>query len=264
MYLQGTAPEAGLNSEAGLYLEEGLCLVGEESGTGEEMGVFKSETYEKRKDSIVTEFETKHTSFVKFILHSKLYLVALSGIPLGFVREGISLWGPTMLFETFKLNLQSTMGSVLLIPFFNFFGVIAARILITKFVHKEAKLGALFFAGGTITCALLYLSKDLSILVFLLMLAACSMSLYGATSILTSVIPMKYHMTSSIAGFLDFSIYLGAGISGIVSGTLSKEFGWGTMALIWTVAGIAGILCIYLAGMNDSTQKRENIIYSKF
>ena len=114
--------------EAGVYLEKA------EPGNSkeDEDAKSKSGTYTyKRSDSFKTEsennrentkVETEHTSFIKFILHTKLYLVALSGIPLGFVREGISLWGPTMLFETFGLDLQSTMGSVLLIPFFNIFG----------------------------------------------------------------------------------------------------------------------------------------------
>ncbi|HHV96722.1 MAG TPA: MFS transporter [Clostridiaceae bacterium] len=236
LFARNSPEEVGLNVETGLSVED-PGLASEDS---------------EPKDGL----KAKDISFIKFLLHSKLYLVALSGIPLGFIREGISLWGPTMLFETFGLDLQSTMGSVLLIPFFNFVGVVAARLLITKFIQREANLGALFFAGGTITCALMYLSKDFSLLIFLFMLAACSMSLYGATSILTSVIPMKYNLTSSIAGFLDFSIYLGAGISGVVSGFLSNEFGWGIMALIWTIVGVAGIVCIYLAGINETTLKR--------
>lgn len=185
---------------------------------------------------------------LELIFHTRLYLIALSGIPLGFIREGISLWGPTMLFETFRLNLKSTVVAALLIPLFNFMGVIVARLFITKFQNNETKLAVIFFAGGILTCTLLYFFKDSSIIVYLALLAVCSLSLYGASSILTSVIPLKYHMTSSVAGFLDFSIYLGAGISGILTGFLSGKFGWNIVALLWVVAGAAGSICVYMAG----------------
>jgi len=50
-----------------------------------------------------------------------------------------------MLLETFQLNLKSTMSAALLIPFFNFMGVITTRLLITKFQNNETKLVAIFF-----------------------------------------------------------------------------------------------------------------------
>ena len=172
-------------------------------------------------------------------------MVMFAGIPLGFVREGISLWGPTLLYESFRLDLQSTMGAALLIPIFNFFGVISARLLITKFIRKETKLVAVFFAGGVISCIFLYLFKGTNIIIYLGLLAICSLCLYGASSIVTSVIPLKYYMPSSAAGFLDFSIYLGAGLSGIITGFVTQKFGWSIVVFIWIVIGMIGSICAY-------------------
>jgi len=207
--------------------------------------------------------KNKPSSVLKLILSSKLYMIALAGIPLGFIREGISLWSPTMLYETFQLNLQSTMGSALLIPLFNFIGVIAARLLVTKFHNKETNLVLIFFSGGILGCILLYFFRDASIIVSLTLLAICSLSFYGATSIITSVIPLKYNITSSIAGFLDFSIYLGAGLSGFVTGFLSNKIGWHIVILIWVMVGAVGSICVYMAGknksLNETTMKTHSI-----
>jgi len=190
----------------------------------------------------------------KLVFHTRLYLIALAGIPLGFVREGISLWAPAMLLDTFQLNLKSTMSAALFIPLFNFMGVIAARLLIIKLQNNETKLVAIFFAGGIITCTLLYFSRNSSIVAYLVLLAVCSLSLYGASSIITSVIPLKYRMTSSVAGFLDFSIYLGAGLSGIITGALSNKFGWSIVVLVWVIAGAIGSICMYMAGRRCSNR----------
>lgn len=188
--------------------------------------------------------KSQRASFMKLIFKTRLYLIALASIPLGFIREGISLWAPTMLLEIFQLNLKSTMGAALLIPLFNFMGVVVARLIIIKFQDNETKLVAIFFTGGILTCVLLYFFKDSNIIVYLVLLAVCSLCLYAASSILTSVIPQKYHMTSSVAGFLDFSIYLGAGLSGIITGFLSNRIGWNIVILLWIIVGIAGCICI--------------------
>jgi len=202
--------------------------------------------------------EMQQTTLWRLIFHKRLYLIALAGIPLGLIREGISLWAPTILFETFHLNMKSTMSAVLLLPLFNFTGVILARLLIVKFHNKETKLVTIFFIGGIFACVLLYLFRNSNIFVYLALLALCSLSLYAASSIITSVIPLKYKMTSSVAGFLDFSIYLGAGLSGIVTGVLSNEIGWSSVMLLWVLAGVAGIICICIAGY---TSKRNEMSF---
>jgi sugar phosphate permease len=201
--------------------------------------------------------ENRSSSIFSLISRPELYLIALAGIPLGFIREGISLWSPTMLYETFQLNLQSTMGAALLIPLFNFAGVIAARLLIAKFYNKETNLVFIFFVCGLFGCIFLYFFGDSNIIVNLTLIAMCSLSFYGASSIITSVIPLKYNMTSSIAGFLDFSIYLGAGLSGIVTGFLSNKIGWNFVVLLWVMAGTAGGTCVYMAGKTKVKMKPQ-------
>lgn len=207
---------------------------------------------------VISDNTNNKTSFIlKLVFSSGLYLVAFAGIPLGFIREGISLWGPTMLYETFGLNLKSTMGAALLIPLFNFIGVIVARLLIVKFHNKETYLIFIFFASGTLGCISLYFLGAAGIIVNLTLLAICSLSFYGASSIITSVIPLKYDMTSSIAGLLDFSIYLGAGLSGIVTGFLSNKIGWNLVVLLWIMAGTAGGMCVYMAGKTKAKIKLQ-------
>jgi sugar phosphate permease len=202
----------------------------------------------------------KHISFVELIFNTRLYLIAFAGIPLGFVREGIGLWAPTILLENFQLSFKSTAGAALIIPFFNLMGIVAVRLLCTKFYNKEIKLASIFFSGGILACILLYFIGSLSVVVSLFLLAICSLCFYAVTSIFTSVIPQKYHLTSSVAGFLDFSIYLGAGLSGIVTGFILDKLGWNVIILLWIVMGIAGSVCIYLRQIKRLNKRCNEIL----
>ena len=80
------------------------------------------------------------------------------------------------------------------------------------------------------------------------LLALCSMFMYGATSILTSVIPQECPMPSTAAGFIDFVVYLGAGLSGIITGIVSERYQWTAVPALWVgallLAGV-GILLIH-------------------
>lgn len=186
----------------------------------------------------------ENISFIKVMKENRLYSMMISCIPLGFIREGIGLWAPLMIFERFDLNLRSTMGAALFIPFFNFLGVIAARIIIPKFIDKESKPVNIFFISSILSLIMLYVYGSKNIIVFVLLMAWCSLSLYGGTSIITSVIPLKYHMASSVAGALDFSIYLGAGISSVVTGVIAQFAGWQTVIIVWILVAAVGIISI--------------------
>lgn len=208
----------------------------------------KHDTIEKDKRATKTnnQISTKE-SFIKTIFGTDLWLIALSGIPLGLVREGINVWGPTLLYESFHLDIQSTLSMVVMIPCLNFLGVMAARYLIGLFPKDEKKVVSILFIFGVTACIFLYLLKTTSVIVYLLLLCCCSSSLYGATSVITSVIPLNYRLTSSTVGFLDFTIYLGAGVSGILTGFVSENFGWNAVTLLWTIAGIAGTVFIIMS-----------------
>lgn len=191
------------------------------------------------------------TSLIELMLHTRLYLIIFATISLGFVREGISLWAPTMLAEIFNLNIKLTTNVALFIPLFNFFGVIAVRLFIDKLQDKETTLSLIFFIIGIISCILLFFFKNTSIFIYLSLLAICSSCLYGASSVIVSVIPMKYSMTSSVAGLLDFSIYLGAGLSGIITGFVSNNYGWNIVLLVWGLIGIVGCTIMFIASRNN-------------
>lgn len=210
------------------------------------------------REKILDRGMKKH-KFRSILKGPDIVLIALCALFLGFVREGISLWIPAILTETFSTDLKSVMETALLIPIFNFAGIFAARLIIKKFYRREAFLISLFCSGACGVFILLFLFPDAGLVYYILSLGLSSMFLYCATSVITSVIPLYSKLPSSLAGFFDFSIYAGAGISGIVSGFVSKNFGWDKVFLTWIVfAGIAAMLSAFSVRFGKSRQSKKN------
>lgn len=195
-------------------------------------------------DTSDEDTQTDGKSFLRIIRENRLYSIMLACIPLGFIREGIGLWAPMMIFERFQLNIQTTMGAALFIPFFNFIGALVARVIVPKFLNRETKPLNIFFISSVLSLIMLYFFGNTNVIVFVLIMAWCSLSLYGGTSIVTSIIPLKYHMASSVAGILDFSIYVGAGISSVVTGVMGQFAGWQAVIIVWILVAVAGIISI--------------------
>ena len=71
--------------------------------------------------------------------------------------------------------------------------------------------------------------------------------LCGVNALLLTFIPLRLSAcgrTSSVAGLFNFFAYLGAGCSGILSGTLVDRWGWGSTILLWGSLCILGIVMV--------------------
>ena len=79
----------------------------------------------------------RDTSFIGFIIENRLWIIAISCVTQGIVKEGITLWGPSYLMETQGLDLGSTTTYVLLIPLMNFAGILFSGRLNKKFRYNH-------------------------------------------------------------------------------------------------------------------------------
>ena len=157
-------------------------------------------------------------SIRKLILSEKLIWVALTCATQGLIREGVILWGPTLLSDVFNINQKKIAVFSLTIPLMSLIGIIGSGYINKMF--KSEKMTILFFlgggAGGLIILVLLF-GYNIYINIFLLSLIVAAM--YGANTILLTIIPLKYavqNRVSGVAGFLDFSSCMGAAMAGVL------------------------------------------------
>ena len=191
----------------------------------------------------------KSMSLWQIINKSKLWFVVVACGSKGIIKEGISLWGPIFLMETQGLNLKSTIGLILLIPFMNFIGMLLAGWLNKKYDNHDKLTVIILLSVSMVTSAALIIFGKFSPLLGLLFLGLTSAMMYGSNTILLGSIPMsyaKYNKTSSVAGFLDFSSYLAAGLSTILTGFIIDLFGWNGVLIFWIVAAMIGVVSLIL------------------
>ena len=182
--------------------------------------------------------------FWQFIKVNRLWVIAVVCACQGIIKESISLWGPLYLMETHSIALSSTTSYILLIPLMNFGGILLSGWLDKKFNYRHNIAIMIIFAASIVSFLGLFLFGLLSIVIGVILLGCCSALMFGANTLLLGVIPMgfaKYNKASSAAGFFDFSSYMGAGIAGFVTGSISEHWGWNGALVMWIIIALAGV-----------------------
>ena len=82
----------------------------------------------------------------------------------------------------------------------------------------------------------------------MVLLAVIGFSTFGPHSLLVTQLPMilgNRKNTASITGFIDGVGYIGASITGVLSGVLTDNFGWSYAFYFWVVGAILSGIFIY-------------------
>jgi len=186
-------------------------------------------------------------ALLKITWNDGLWLIMIASIAQGVVKEGINLWGPMLLMKTHGLDLSSTVAYSILIPAIGFSGAILAGLLNKKLNHREKPTILIMLIASGITVMAFHIFGAGSAISGTLFLSLTVALLNGANSILMTIIPLnyvKYKRVSSVAGLLDFSAYVGAGLSGIFTGIIADKFGISTVAFLWIAFLILGSLAL--------------------
>ncbi|NLY60178.1 MAG: MFS transporter [Clostridiales bacterium] len=208
---------------------------------------------------LVHKHDEKGLTLSKFIRKNKLWTVAIACIAQGIIKEGISLWGPAFLMEKHHSDTFSSISSILLIPFMNLGGILFSGWLNKKFAYNHKWTIMALFSASILPIFGLLLFVNHSMPVGGLLLGTCSALMYGANTLLLSVIPMdyaKYNKTSTVAGFLNFSCYMGAGISGVLIGAISDYWGWNGILIIWILMAVLGVIMILHSSLSNLAREK--------
>lgn len=182
----------------------------------------------------------------------------------GLIREGISVWFPTILQDSGKLSANKPVLILIIIPLVNFGGILLVR-RVNRHVKGDSirTLLIVFFMTASAALLLNIFLTQLFWLVVPSMVVLLALT-YGLTPILTSVIPFQYAQYRRVAlttGVLDFAIYSGAAVSGLASGAIADFFSWNGVMLLWLAAAVLGlILTTHRYIKNKGGQRHEQTI----
>jgi OPA family glycerol-3-phosphate transporter-like MFS transporter len=195
----------------------------------------------------------------------------------GMLKDGLDLWIPTVLEDKFIPSSSVVSLICTILPILNIFGAYAAKGIHHRFKKDELTTCAIMFAISTVSLAIVTMFVriipaktaetvigfgDVALAVFItLLLALSSASMLGANTMLLTFIPLhfsKIGRASTVTGMLNCFSYAAAAVSSIAVGSISKNFGWEVVFIVFIGAAAAGAV-ICFAGHKKLRQKTDEL-----
>ncbi|MCU0593160.1 MAG: MFS transporter [Desulfobacterales bacterium] len=194
------------------------------------------------------------------ILHNlkRFWPLAVAAVTSGFILFSLVIWLPTYLVENLAASSGAAASLSSVLPIAGVLGTIAVSWLISgHFAGRELHFGAALYSCASLLLAF-FPFVGTSVISSLVILILCGGILYGAATIITTIVPMlmsRKHETSTIAGFIDFAFNVGAGMAGVVIGTVLDRHSWAVV--FFALAGGGVITGCFLFGFSKWEKKLE-------
>ena len=177
-----------------------------------------------------------------------LILAAIAGMANGFIKDGITTWGPTVLYEEFNLDKSFSIMLTLMLPLVSTLGAAIARKVHEK-IASHAAMNMIFFAVSAILCAGILFSLKISSLAAIMV---CFIGLACAMAMINNVITSMFALDNRAvlnagfaAGLLNTFCYIGSTVTSYSLGAVSQAKGWNAvfviMLIVCTAAAVIGL-----------------------
>lgn len=187
--------------------------------------------------NIENKADKKHVSFFELLKNKQLLVMSVPAALHGIMKENISLWMALYVMDCYGADFNKTSFYILFIPIIGFAGRSIYPFLYKVFGENENRVSIVGFIVCAVSSALLLLrGVPMAVAVILLSLIYAAASVINTS--IVSIYPMQYAKsgnTASVSGIMDFSTYLGAGLSSVVYGIVVESFGYTPMFVSWTV-----------------------------
>lgn len=198
---------------------------------------------------------------------SGVIIIFLCIIAMGFLRDGIESWLPTLYSEAFSREAsESTLISVVL-PIFSIIAVSLATALHKKrFFANEVKSSLVLFSVCVVLGIALYFAIGVDAmwarLASLILTMLISGAMHACNFMLISCLPGRFatmHRSATTSGICNTFVYLGAAVSMYGIAAIADNLGWGATIISWVViASLGALLCIPALGKySDFVEKND-------
>jgi OPA family glycerol-3-phosphate transporter-like MFS transporter len=197
---------------------------------------------------------------IGFLIRSRIWIIALVCVLEGMIKEGLTLWGPSFLSESRSLPIEKVLLIMSLAPFMNLLAI-ALSGPVNKFCrYKETRTVFCFMTGGIFFSAMMLLTFKGALTLFIIAICGLFIAIFAANNMLTAFVPLNFqkeNRVSTVAGFLDCAVYIGAALAGPGIGALAEKSGWGGVIIAWIIVCSAGSALV-LIGQPQDKRKAKN------
>lgn len=220
----------------------------------EQYGECKGMTLEECKATIKPKKEKEEHAGFRFTLkqtvaNPRVWAVSWAFFCVDIIRYGFLLWAPTYLFEVQKAGIAKAAYTAIAIPAFGIAGAIFSGWASDRFFQsRRAPISAILMCAlGFLAIFYYYGVPHGAWLLSFIILGLIGFCVLGTQVILIGAVPMDFgtrKAAGAAAGFIDFFGYIGAGMTGIISGLLVDKIGWVAAFWFWIIAAfISSAIC---------------------
>ena len=178
----------------------------------------------------------------------------------GSLRDGVTTWLPTYIYESFGLSSEKSILTSAVIPIFSYISLQICAKLYNKMGRKPFKCGLMIFAVGTVAAIILAVLGGRSVILTAVMCALIVACMHGVNLVLISFLPGIYgnnENVSELSGTLNFMTYVGSAASAYGFALLSNNFGWNGTITSWVVIALLGTAAVGVCKIIDKEPKNE-------
>jgi sugar phosphate permease len=191
--------------------------------------------------------EDHHLGFsytLRTVLTSRpIWIVAFGLFFLNIIRYGFMDWAPSYLFEEEGASISTAAFKTGLMPLAGVAGAIITGWLSDRvFKERRAPAAAIMLLFLAFFTWVFIQTTGAHWAVGLLVLMAIGFFTYGPHVAMVAACPMDFgtrKAAASAAGFIDGVGYIGAAVTGVVSGYLVDNYGWNTAFYMWLGGALA-------------------------
>ncbi len=221
----------------------------------------------RKNEASIQSVAKKHGIF-SIMRECGIFTVFVCIIVVGFLRDGIESWMPTLYSEAFGKGVsESTLLSILL-PVFSIISITVVTALHKKGIIKNEVLGTSVLFGLSLICAVplaFFLSMEGTFfgVASLILTSFICAAMHGANFLLISCLPgrfSRFGRAATVSGVCNSCVYIGAAISTYGIALISKNMGWSMTIVTWCAILVIGIAFSALSYRRYSEMiKEENI-----
>ncbi len=176
-------------------------------------------------------------------------------IAMGFMRDGIESWLPTLYSDVFNQTSESSILVSVALPVFSIISLFAVRVIHKgKVFNNEARGAGILFATSIALCIplLFLINVNNAVCRIICLLLACIVCafMHSCNFLLISCVPGRFAKTgraSTVSGCCNACTYIGAAVSMYGIALLSNAFGWSGAIVSWIGVCVFGVLFCILA-----------------
>ena len=217
--------------------------------------------YGKEKPEKQIAEEGKEKVKTSKVIMLALILAAFSGMANGFIKDGITTWVPTVLYEEFRLEQSFSIMLTLMLPLVSTLGAAIARKVHEK-IASHAAMNMLFFFISALLCGGILASlkaESLAVIMICFIGLACGMAMIN--NVITSMFALDNRAVLNAgfaAGLLNTFCYIGSTVTSYSLGAVAQTKGWNAVFVIMlSVCVIAAIIGLAGVGAERIATKKK-------